>query len=136
VREREKQAAPAVGPSGKSWRSGPMRGRSGGRPRCGSWAVGEGKKARAGKGGELAALTCGIGPRMGFAGPTQGKRRGVWAGLGLVWVLVVFFSYSISYLFSLLFPIQQTQLKPFEFKFKIEFSSSTQTNKTMHQHEL
>jgi len=32
-----------------SWRSGPMRGRSGGRPRCGSWAVGEGEKARAGK---------------------------------------------------------------------------------------
>ena len=32
-----------------SWRSGPMRRRSGGRPRCGSWAVEEGKKARAGK---------------------------------------------------------------------------------------
>ena len=51
---------------------------------------------------------------MGLAGPRGWSWVAVWAGLGLVFGLVLFFLFSIS---------NQTQ------------TLSTQTNKTMHQHE-
>ena len=59
--------------------------------------------------------------RAGRPGPAWEKGWARWAGLG--------FSYS---LLPVLF-LNPTQL--FEFKFKFEFNPSTQTIKTMHQHE-
>jgi len=48
----------------------------------------------------------------------------------MVWVLV---SFPIYYFLSSF--LIQTKPKLFEFKFEFEFNPSTQTNKTMHQHE-
>ena len=87
------------------------------------------------RGRKRAGRGLGFAWERGSAGSGRAGRLGRlgFGSLGLVYWVLGFL--SISYLFSLLFPIQQTQLKPFEFKFKFEFSSSTQTNKTMHQHE-
>jgi hypothetical protein len=41
---------------------------------------------------------------------------------------------GLGFLFTIIFYFK-TPLKLFEFKFKFEFNPSTQTNKTMRQHE-
>jgi len=56
-------------------------------------------------------------------------------GLGFSWVLG-FLSFFFFHFFSfLLFKQTQTTLKLFEFKLEFEFNPSTQTSKTMLQHE-
>ena len=79
--------------------------------------------------------------REGKLGP-----RGVWvgfpgqfglslAGLGLGFSFL-YFLFSLFFFFSfLLFKQTQTTLKLFEFKLEFEFNPSTQTSKTMLQHE-
>ena len=68
------------------------------------------------------------GPRWKFMGRMERETAG-WAQAGLVLGLPLLFL-----VFSLLF-LFQTLHNLFEFKFEFEFNSSTQTNKTMLQHE-
>ena len=72
----------------------------------------------------------GAGRWLGLAGGSKlgrGEREKEGAG----WAGLLGFGLG-SVLSSFLF---QTKLKPFEFKLEFELNSSTQTNKTMHQHE-
>ena len=82
--------------------------------------------------------------RAGWAGREKGRREWAAGSVGLgswVWVLLsgwagfwVWVRVSFFSLFPSIFLVQtNTQLG--EFKFKIEFTTSTQTIKIMHQHE-
>ena len=90
------------------------------------------------------------GPRIGL--PVRGeekelgragwKERGDGLGRAGAWAGPVFLGWagllkgSVFFLFPILFYFQTPlKLKPFEFKFKFEFKPSTQTKRTMHQHE-
>jgi hypothetical protein len=90
--------------------------------------------AKRGEGVRWAAqLGCWRGRGKERAGVLGWNERGGPAGLltGLGWFSGLgFFSSSIFFPF-----LTQTKLKLFEFKFEFEFKPSTQTNKTMHQHE-
>ena len=74
---------------------------------------------------EPGCASAGLGPRKRERGPRLNS--GCWADLlGLGPVGFLFFSSPFLFL---------TTLKLFEFKFEFEFKPSTQTNKTIHQHE-
>ena len=74
-------------------------------------------------------------------GAAEEKKRGreSWArveGVGPDWFGVFGLDWSFSFSSSISFPfLFLIPLKLFEFKFEFEFNPSTQTNKTMHQHE-
>ena len=90
--------------------------------RAGRWAAGKGGPSGSGLLGQKGrGHVLGWNERGGPAGLLTGL--GWFSGLG-------FFSSSIFFPF-----LTQTKLKLFEFKFEFEFKPSTQTNKTMHQHE-
>ena len=100
---------------------------------------GKGKRGRGPDAGEaLGRLGCWVGLPAGLGLP-RGNRE--WAGAGgkgrgPSWAearvgLDTGFGFP-SFLFLSSF---SNKLKPFEFKFEFEFNPSTQTNKTMHQHE-
>jgi hypothetical protein len=63
---------------------------------------------------------------LGRAGPLGGE-RGNWAGVLVSSFFLLFFLFS--------FFLSYFKLKLLDFKFKLEFNPSTQTKRTMHQHE-
>ena len=87
----------------------------------------DGRRRRAGRG-------AGIWAGPGIAGPRGKKRRFGPTGL-LCWVGLDWQRVWVFYFLSFFYFLFQTKLNLFEFKLEFEFNPSTQTNKTMHQHE-
>ena len=81
--------------------------------------------------GRRSARPCEVG-LLGHAGEGWKRIAGFWVGLDGFWVWAEFWFWVSGFLSYLLF---QTKLKLFEFKLEFELNPSTQTNKTMHQHE-
>ena len=118
-----------VGPASREW-SGGVRGEL---SRAGLSTVAGWAEA------EQAGLRSGEGKSLGRAGPCGEEEKEDWAGtrvehgLGCLrdWARLL---KGLGFLFTILFYFK-TPHKLFEFKFKFEFNPSTQTNKTMRQHE-
>jgi hypothetical protein len=113
------------------WGRGVSEGKAGATHERSCWRAGPG--CRGGRAARAAAALlgrCGSGVREGRAGRQGRKKRervGRPTGFGL----------GFRFGFPLFYFLFQTplKLKPFEFKFKFEFNPSTQTKRTMHQHE-